>query len=473
MSVLSSLNSMLPSAVVNTAFARNDIQPFGWNNGVTIYPSGNDDTFIQKGYNKNAFVHAIISKCAKKFSQIPWYHYRIKVTERKTYSEYITLTKDCFGDPKAMQEARRMRTKSIDQVRVDSDVQKFLNKPNRNQSGSQFREQLYGYKLLTGEGNHWFSREKDDMGKPDMSKPPREMFIIPKGNLALIIGVDPWDIKEYELILGGSKFINPRDNILMWKFPNYDFDVYSLSHLRGQAPLDAGLLLLQGSNEAAERLVNMNKNQGVAGLAFREDAPPMSQVTFQQAQFQRQQFNSIVNDKDLAGTIAVMNGKWGFHQFGLSTQQLQLIEQSAATMKDLCNILDVPWQLFGNADSYENRKQYKRDWIYDNIAPACYGLRDEYNAKLIPEFNLDTSRDVIDCDILSLPELAADLKEISEATKNLWQLTPNNVLELLGYDKSDDPNMDKRYVPSGYQTLEQINSEIGGNLDNDLNLLGE
>jgi HK97 family phage portal protein len=442
-----------------------DTRMLGFNNGVSIYPYGRDQTFIQQGYNKNAWVYSIVSKCAKKFSQVPWYHYKIKTSERKTYfDEYIPLTKNRSTDPLARIEAKKMLKKSVDQVEQNSPLKKLLDKPNRNQSGAAFRENLYGFKLLTGEGNIWFSRNEP-------SDRPSEMFIIPKQRLAIVGGNNVWDISGYKLLINGEEFFNPKENIISWKFPSYCDPDSLYSHLRGQSPLDAGLLLLQSSNEGAERLIAMNKNQGVAGMVFdraKRDYP--SQET---AMFIRKQFNEIVNDKDLAGQIAWMTGDLGYVQFGLDAGQLRLLEQSDVQFKGLCNIFDVPWQLFGNADSYENRKQYKRDFIYDNIAVACYGLRDELNAKLIGEFNLDRERDVIDVGIMELPELSEDLKTQAETLSKLWQLTPNQVLEYIGYDKSVDPNMDKIYVPQSLTPLDQLNADIAGGLDNEVQMLGD
>jgi HK97 family phage portal protein len=448
-------------SVVNN-LAQSNLRTIGFNNGVSIYPYGNDLTYIEKGYNKNAWVYSIVSKCAKKFGQVPWYHYKIKTSERKTWADYVSLTKDRLQDPKAVIEAKKMKIKSVDQVVIDSPLSKFLKKPNRNQSGAQLFEQLYGFKLLTGEGNLWFSR-------PDPSARPSEMFIIPKQNLALVKGGDPWAIAEYKILLSGVEFVNPKENILMWKFPNYLFDPLTLQHLRGQSPLDAGLLTMQSSNENAERLVAMNKNQGVAGMVF--DKGKRDYPSPKQAQFIRSQFNEIVNDKDLAGQIAWMTGDLGYIQFGLTAEQLQLIEQKDADFKTLCNIFDLPWQLFGNSDSYENRKQYKRDFVYDNIAVAAYGLRDELNAKLITEFNLDRDRDVIDCSVLDLPELSEDLKTQIDTLSKADFLTPNEKREYVGYDRMEDQNMDKIYTTSSTTSLEQINMDAGTNLDAEMSLL--
>lgn len=439
------------------------MQSLGFNSGVTIYPYGKDETFINKGYNKNAWVYSIVSKCAKKFSQVPWYHYKIKTSERKTYADYVQLTKDALPDIKARIEARKMLKKSVEQVAVTSPLQDLINKPNRTQSRAMFMENLYGYKLLTGEGNTWMPRMNE-------SDKPTEMVIIPKNLVGLVKGSSPWDIGEYKLLFT-TPISQPKENLITWRFASYNFDAVNLTHLRGQSPLDAGLLTMQSSNEGMERLIAMNKNQGVAGAVF--DKGKREYPSPQQAQFIRSQFNEIINDEDLAGQIAWLTGDLGYIQFGLDAGQLKLLEQSDVQFKGLCNIFDIPWQLFGNADSYENRKQYKRDFVYDNIAPAAYSLRDELNAKLIPEFGLDRDRDVIDCDILSLPELSEDLKTQAETLAKLWQLTPNQVLEYIGYDKSTDPNMDKIYIPSGYQTLDDVNMPVGGDLSGEVNLLNQ
>jgi hypothetical protein len=69
--------------VQNLPTVLNNLRTIGFNQGVAIYPYGKDQTFISQGYNKNAWVYSIVSKCAKKFSQVPWYHYKIKTMSAK------------------------------------------------------------------------------------------------------------------------------------------------------------------------------------------------------------------------------------------------------------------------------------------------------------------------------------------------------------------------------------------------------
>jgi phage portal protein BeeE len=258
----------------------------------------------------------------------------------------------------------------------------------------------------------------------------------------------------------------------MWIYPNYEEPhTATLAHLRGQSPLDAGRLVLQGSNVGNERLVKMNENQGAAGLAYRTDAH--DNPTVQQAQATRDQFNNAVNSKDMAGAIAIMAGQWGYLQFGLDAQKLQLLEQGDKAFEKLCNVLSTPPSIFKTDQTYENQRESKRNWVYDNIAPAAYSFRDELNEKLILQMGLDRDRDFIDCDILGLPEMAIDMKAQIETYSKAWWFTPNQILKKLGEDESSDPNMNKVYAPSSVVPLDELNVQIGSNLDSEMNLLND
>src|SRR5688572_2449599 len=165
MSFLSRLNNTLPDFDTKFTFPAIPIHDqtalFGYS-GVSLYPANNGDSYIKNGYNKNAQVYAIVSKNARKLGQVAFYHYRIKNSERKTWADYLRETKNGIT-PENIRELKKMRVKSIDENIVDSDLSALLKKPNRYQTGALWREQLYGYKQLTGEGNIWIN--KGESGK--------------------------------------------------------------------------------------------------------------------------------------------------------------------------------------------------------------------------------------------------------------------------------------------------------------------
>lgn len=464
--LLDRVDTRRPAPLLNTQpgfyAPTGSLQTFG--QGVALYARDTGETHINKGYKRNAIVFSILNKCIKKFGQVDWNVVKIVRDERKTAQEYVELSRKDISFH-AVRELRKMRKKMIDQVPVDNALSRRLARPNRNQSQAEFLEQLYGYKLLTGEGNIWLSRGTDAAGSPVTKGAPLEMFVIPKGNLALRKGSDAWDIAGFDVVFGTERIPMPKDNIIMWAFFNPAFDPVTLEHLRGMAPLDAGILLLQGSNEGAERLININKNQGAAAIASSESLS--DQTDPKQIMFIRQQFDQIVNNRDMAGKIAVISGKWNVQQLGMDVGQLRLIEQMDVHNDWFCNVFDVPPGLFVKNQTYENMKEAKRSLIYDNTAPAAYSLRDEFNDRLLPAYGLDRERYLIDADVTALPELAADFKTQAESVKNVWQLTGNEVREYLGYDRVVDENMDRFFMPAGLQTLEDAAAPIGGGFDDE------
>ncbi len=452
---------------VRTSYVTTPLQPVG--NDIILYPSDSGINYLTKGYNLNDAVYAIVSKNAEKMGQVRMYHAKVKKDERKTLSEYNYITKGNIGK-RELKEMKRMRKSMIEDLEVSSPLSYLLNKPNRYQTQGEFVEQMFGYKELQGEGNVWLNSFRDANGK--RTGTPVEMFIIPKQHLNLrTAGGDPWGILGYEFVLnnGSTKVKWDKEEVLMWKYANYNFDATTLEHLRGFSPLQTAMVLIQSMNEGDERLAISNKHGGAAGLAYREDVTQIPSL--EQTQQIRRQFNEIVNTDDMAGKIAVMAGKWGYHNLAVSLVDQEILKQYDYGFERLCRVFKTPYGIFDSKSTYDNQKQHVRQWIYSKIAPNIYNLRALLSDALLPAFKLDPETNIIDCDINSLPELAEDLKDQVDAVKEAWWLTPNQRLSATGYEESIDPNMDKVYAPSGLSTLDDMNMQMNDNLDNEVNLL--
>jgi HK97 family phage portal protein len=471
MNFLQKLNSAIPAqskALTISGYRPGSVDPVYFpmvsarNVGtIELYPNDSGELYVQKGYNLNDAVYSIVSKCAKKFSQVPFYHYKIKKGERKTWAEYMEMTKNGISR-EMLPDLKMMRKSAIDENVVDSPLSKKLAKPNRYQSGSQFREQLYGFKLLHGEGNIQFNRGTDNQGDLLTKGKVLEMLILPKPFL-MIVGDnnDPWEIVRYVFRPGGDSVDLAKENVVMWRFPNYRFDALNKTHLRGQAPLEAGIVLLQSLNEGNERAANMNKNAGAAGLLFNKTVANQSPDPAKAAAV-RQQVNSIVNSKEAAGSIAsIYGGDWEFIQFGFDADQLKLIEQYNLGFTRLCNIFDCPPGIFMANQTYENAREAKRSLVYENVAPAAYQLRDEWNNNLIDAFELDRETNFIDCDLMALPELSADLKEQVTALKDAHWLSIDEKRKASGYEEIGGDEGAAVLVPAGMSTLSDAVAPIG------------
>lgn len=434
---LSNLPAVIPRRETNQIdVSFNELRTIGLNE-ITLYPEDNGERYISKGFSINDGVYSIVTKNAEKAGQIRLRHTRVKKNEQKTLREYHDLTKGPISH-ELMIELKRMRKSMIDEMVVKGDLSTLLNKPNRYQTQGEFIENLMGLREIQGEGNLWFNR--GDSGKRIL-----EMLPIPKPQLHLVgNGLDPFEIVAYEFELAGRRFRWNKEDVVMWKYTNIAPVSHTLEHLRGLAPLKAFMIGLQGMNEADKRIANSNANAGAAGFAFRKDAG-LSQPTPEQAFSMRKQFNDIVNNNELAGKIAMLGGDWGYYNVGTSMGDQKILEQYNLNFIRLCRIFKTPSGIFNDDAKYANQPEYKRDWIYDKIAPNLYKLTDLINLPLLNAFNLSPETDLVDFDIMNLPELGKDLAKQVAAVKDASWLSVNEKRIATGYEPAEGEEYD--FVP--------------------------
>jgi HK97 family phage portal protein len=432
-------------------------------NQVRYWPADNGQRFIKYGYKGNDAVYSIVSKNAEKAGQIRFYHSKIDPQEKKTLQEYKALLKGFTGNKHMAKELALMRKAMIDELEVKGALSRLLDRPNRYQTQSMWIENIFGHRELTGEGNIWFNRGNGTR--------TLEMFCIPKFQLNLVgNGVDPFEVMGYEFSMQGATYKWEKDAVAMWVYQNYpDSGVTtSLEHMRGMAPLEAFIVALQGMIEADKRLTTSNANAGAYGFAYWKTPKELSGG---QKQELRDKFDNIVNSSEMAGKVAVLSGDWGYHNIGLSNEAQKMLEQYGLGFDRLCRVFKTPHGIFNDDAKYSNGPQYYREWIYSKIAPNIYQLRGMLDEKLIPEFGLDPETNLIDCDVQSLPEMSQDLKELAEGIKEVIGITIDDRLKHFGYEPIGGPLGEMRLVPTGYQTLDQLNADIAPPLDDDINAL--
>jgi phage portal protein BeeE len=441
-------------------------------NEVSFYATKNGQNIIQYGYNLNYVVHTCINIIQKVFGKVPFYVVNIKKGEQKAYWEGQELIKSGIKDIRAVSEWRRIQKKTIDGIIEDNRLAEKLNKPNRNQSGVAYREMLIAYKKLTGEGSQWLNRGVDDDGTQSTTGSVLEMFSIPKHVVQLVSNtVDPFEIVKYKIDLAGRTVDVPKENLLMWNESNLTFDPLTLAHLRGMSPLESAILQIQALNDAAQREITESQNGGANGLLFRKDAKELPTNPNTIASI-RQQINQAVNGEDVAGTIAWLAGEWGYLPFGRSAQELQRVQLSEKNADAICNVLGVPPGLIKSDQTYTNAPAYWKQLVYGVIAPEAYSLRDVYNDENFMEmFGLDRDRYAVDCDVMALPELSEDLKTQIDAVLNADFLTLDEKRIATGYEPLGTPEAAKIYMGSSKTTLDDLNAPVGGNLDEEMNLL--
>ena len=137
-------------------------------------------------------------------------------------------------------------------------------------------------------------------------------------------------------------------------------------------------------------------------------------------------------------------------------------------LRTICNLYHVPSELFNDAanKTYSNTKEAARAIWVNAVIPALTQFRDSFNAFIKGKYEQDI---YIDFDQSVIPELQDDLQTQVAQLAGAWWLTPNQRLEIMGWDVSTEPLMDVQWIPAG---LVPIN-ETGMNADQVAKMLKE
>jgi len=412
------------------------------------------DSYVSEGYLSNSDVYAIVSFLARKAASIPWYVYKMKPGEKAQTSlqQYKQLTKG-LSNKGAYEQALIKRKSAYEENMVtNSPLAKLIEQPNPTQAQDAFFENLYGYRILSGEGNIY----GNDSGLEGSKFV--ELNVLP--TQFLDIYPDPKDlygILGYKLMVGAGIDL-PKDQVCQWKSWNPEFNADTRTHLRGLSPLRPGFKLLRMSNNAADASAAMTANGGAKGaIVPRPVNNSIPSLTPEQASLVQRMVNDRVNNKDQKGAIGVFQTPWDYLNFGLSSVDMELVKTMQMTLHQWCRLFGLPVVLFDtDSSSYNNYLNAMRDLITNTIMPLNCQLRDELNKWLVPRFGENV---YIDFDISALPEMQKDMEQMVNQLRMADWLTFDEKREAMNYEAMGGAYAFS-YVNQGLLPLEQVNMDL-------------
>ena len=429
-------------------------------NGVVLQAYDNR-AYVEDGYLGNSDVYAIVTFLARKAGSIPWYVYKMKPGEksRTSLERYKQLSKGIMNKG-AFERAMIERKNAYEENMVTSTpLAKLLERPNPMQAQDQFFQNLFGYRILSGEGNIYGNDGAIPNGRFV------ELNVLPTQFLEIY--PDPKDLYGllgYKLMVGQG--INlPKDQVCHWKSWNPDFNDVTRSHLRGVSPLRSAWKLLRMSNNAADASAKMTYNGGAKGALVPEVVNNnVPQMTPEQASTIQRAINERLNGTDNKGSVGILQYPYNYLNFGLSSVDMELVKTMQLSLHQWCRVFGLPIVLFDtDTSSYNNYANAMRDLITNTIVPLCCELRDELNAWLVPRFGENV---YIDFDISALPELQSDMEKMVQQLKAADWLTFDEKRTAMGYDAKMGA-YDFSYVSQGLIPLEQTMMDLTVPNDND------
>lgn len=425
----------------------------------TVQYDPKNKTYLDKGYNTNPDVFAIINKQTVKTISVP---YAVKeVDDKQSYQKLRQLDLATKGVFSLQQSIKRLR---LETKAYKSTEKPFpLENPNPNQTWSDIIGLFKTYMKITGNYYQYNMSPEDGINKgvPKLvyALPSHMMQIVLKKDANLLYDENPID---YYMLIDGDGYIQfPAADIIHVKYVNPNYDRAG-SHLYGQSPLRAGLRNINSQNSAIDTNIKMLQSAGAYGFIYGKGTA----WTPEQAQSMKERLVEMDKDPSRLGKIAGASGEVGFQRIALTTDELKPFDYLNWDRKTICNVLNFPDELLnndgkaalGSTDTSEARKSL----ITDDIQPDLVLLQSAWNKSFIPRFK-GYENDVIEWDVTELPEMQTEMKQMAEAL-NLLPLTPNEMRTAFKYENIEDQDgMDIVWINSGKQRIDEISDGVINN----------
>lgn len=436
-SILDRFKSLVTKGAQNTNINYNKAL-YNWLGNSIVWNQENDETYIKQGYQTNATVYSIINLITKAATTIPLQVYEVKnVADSKRYKSMTSG----YMDANVMHNARVLKGKAFNELQSHP-LHELMERPNPAQSYNSWLTEVIAFGKLTG--NRFIYGIGPETG--GNANKFTELYVLPSQNVEIVSGGIMEPVQGYKLQYNGT-FEAPADSICHIKDFNPDYDGTG-THLYGQSPLRAGLRSLTANNEALTTGVKYLQNQTARGILMSEEGD----INEVQAQALKDKFRKQHQGSQNAGDIIITPSKLSWVNFGLPATDLALIEQYNSTVKDLCNVYNVPVQLLNNTDSatYNNMKEAKKALYQNAVIPELVKLRDELNRWLAPQYGPNI---YIDFDYSAVPELQDELEKIVGQLSQAWWVSPNEKREAMYYGREDNVQMDDFFIPANLMPL--------------------
>lgn len=414
-----------------------------------IYPDIKSEFLIKEAYAGNDAVYTIISTSAKKFAAIP----RSVYQDRQMVKAYKQRLENF--DPVQVRKAYRSMGKAI----VDSGYLKLFKRPNPLMGSDSFLEAVYISKELIGESFIWINRgDSTTQGDGRYAIKPLELYVLPPQHVELVCDDnDLWGVTGYVLNNSGVRIPLNKEDVVHWKTYNPNFDAYTREHLRGLSPLKAGLKLFTGNEAAKDAMVAMFQNQGAKGILFNESLDMLTKS-------QKDQLEGVIsrkiNNLDVKGAVATLQGKWGYIDLGMSSMDMQLLSAQDATFSRLCNLYRVSPNLFISGQTRDNLREARKDLITNKVIPDAMSFDDELNRVISKSYN----GHLLVSDFTELPEMQYEMADMGSILSSMFDrgvITANEYREQMGYEVTSQPEHNQ-YFLNGIPITEVAMPDLNG-----------
>jgi HK97 family phage portal protein len=317
----------------------------------------------------------------------------------------------------------------------------LMNRPNPTQGWAEYIENISGFYSVCGEVFvHFVTAEQGINATLPIESWVINTYLVKKINYEAGLPV------SYEVGEGAYKVTLPANEVVHLKSFNPD-----PQSNRGLSPIQAAKYLVTQNSDSYKAQSKLLQNIGASGiLTVSQD----NNVTFgkEQAEALQASYYEKYGGADNYGKLVITPAAMTWQQIGMSAVDLNILESQKMTLRDLCNVFNMPSVLMNDAEhsTYNNVKEARKDLISQVVLPLLNRFISQVEVKILPLYEKKDKADYyLQIDTDGFEELNADLAQLSTTLAASWWLTPNERREVMGYDKAEDEAMDKIYIPTG------------------------
>lgn len=417
--------------------------------GFTQYDN-KDKTYVEKGYNLNPDIYAVVNQKATEVTRIPYYVKRIKDKDKKAHWDNYRN----FQTPLDIQTKVKMKILEVKALE-EQELKLPLERPNVLQSWREFFAMFETFMDLTG--NAYFYMLSPDGGSS--AGEPLQMYILPSHKMEIVLKKNAQFLTlespiDYYMLRDGEQYIKfPADDVIHVKKPNPNYDQNG-SHLYGQSPLKAALEIIQGENEALRLSSKTLANGGSFGFISAKE--PLTQ---DQAEQLKQRIVEMDKSPKRLSNIAGSAKEVVFTRISLTTEELQPFEYLKYYQKIICNVLGWDDKLLNSDEGakYDNYKIAVQRSITSGISPNLRLLEEAFNSEFLPKFK-GYEGAIWMFDENELPEMQTDVAKLVEWLKDVLDrgvINRDEFRAAIGYPEDGSEIMKQYTVTQNTISLEE------------------
>lgn len=383
-------------------------------------------------------LYTILRKRNQKEASIPLYVYKKKAERKNEFKKYLALTKGAVNSL-SFQNSINYRVKAMDEVIVDNDLTRLIQRPNFSMGADAFWQGVF-YQYSLGE---CFLRKNRGGGKGK----PVELELLNSKSVEIVTVGNTTAVSYYNYHTGVGMQPIEKDDMIHWKSYN------PADPLRGFDPLLPLKKRLEQDNALTDAAMFASKNSGAAGALMPKQ---IENFNAEQKTQIEDTINGVANNSMKSKAVGFLPAPFDYVNFGRTADEMQLLEQLGWTFERICHLFGVPPEIFLSDQTFSNKEWAQKNWITNDVMPVLYSLRDELNRSLVPEF--DTSL-FIDADFTTLPEMQEDMKKLLDGLTPLFDrggLTQDELRTIAGFEATGNPLHQKYYISGSYAPLDDM-----------------